>query len=1004
MRTHSIGKTLPICILTSAAASALPSALYGGVVSTWIGPSGGAWSLSANWDNGVPGSSGVTDAIISSRRSPITVTLDSYPWISTLTIGPSCTLAQTDDHDLSLTGLTNDGLWLLQSTGSGTDIQLNADFTMNGSGAIELGDHWNNRILSVTAPRILTNGADHTIRGGGQLGLNNTRMVNHGLIEAMQPGGFWVDTEGSVSSINDGLMRSRDGSTLTFYSSPWDNTGGVIRAEAGSIVLFRYGSVSGGTIETSDSGELRTSAEACSFVDVTKNGTLRQVDDADCFLHGTITNNGPWYLDSTGSGTDIWLNTPTVTFTGSGAIEMGDHWNNRLFSQNDVRTLHNAAGHTIRGAGQVGNNNTAIVNDGTIEATRPTGLFIDVAEGRVLDNNALLRGRENSSLTLYGTAVDNADGVIRAEAGSKVTFRYGSVEGGLIETTGNGELRTTPEPTQFGNLTVKGFFRQIDDADSVVVGTISNIGTWGLESSGSGTDIFLNSPIVTFTGNGVIAMGNHINNRILSTNDVRTLVNAADHTIRGAGQIGLNNTALINDGLIEATLPVGIAMDIADGKVLENNGLIRARNGSTLTMYGTGVDNEGGVLRAEENSLVRLRYGWVNGGTLETTGSGEIRSTTEPTQFSNLTNAGLVRQVDDADALVAGMITNNSLWRVESSGSGSDLLMNSPTVTFVGTGAVELKGHSNARLFSTGDVRTLVNGQFHTIRGGGQIGLNNSSIQNAGLIEASDPVSMTIDPYDAGSFNNTGTIRVSGSGGMTITYGPWSNHGLVDIDPGCSLQRHGTYWQADGETRVDGTLTMPVGGYEQVLGLLSGSGVVNGPVSISGGSCSPSNVDGTALGTFTVNGSYVQGNDGGYVVDLGVAGNDHLTVQGSATLGGALQVRLDGGFVPMPGQEFTILTATSINSVYGCVEFPNAPVGYFTLVYQPTSVKLRVNVAPVQESDLNFDGVVNATDLAILLGAWGVDPCDNAICCPADLNGDGKVTATDLAVLLGDWS
>lgn len=41
---------------------------------------------------------------------------------------------------------------------------------------------------------------------------------------------------------------------------------------------------------------------------------------------------------------------------------------------------------------------------------------------------------------------------------------------------------------------------------------------------------------------------------------------------------------------------------------------------------------------------------------------------------------------------------------------------------------------------------------------------------------------------------------------------------------------------------------------------------------------------------------------------------------------------------------------------------------------------------------------VNASDLAILLGAWGPNPGH-----PADLNGSGTVNASDLALLLGNW-
>ncbi|MFO0826667.1 MAG: hypothetical protein U0572_00835 [Phycisphaerales bacterium] len=54
-----------------------------------------------------------------------------------------------------------------------------------------------------------------------------------------------------------------------------------------------------------------------------------------------------------------------------------------------------------------------------------------------------------------------------------------------------------------------------------------------------------------------------------------------------------------------------------------------------------------------------------------------------------------------------------------------------------------------------------------------------------------------------------------------------------------------------------------------------------------------------------------------------------------------------------------------------------------------------VNTSPPCVADLNGDGVVNAQDLGILLGAWGTNG--------ADLNGDGIVNAQDLGILLGAW-
>ncbi|MCP4833725.1 MAG: hypothetical protein GY895_03080 [Phycisphaera sp.] len=47
--------------------------------------------------------------------------------------------------------------------------------------------------------------------------------------------------------------------------------------------------------------------------------------------------------------------------------------------------------------------------------------------------------------------------------------------------------------------------------------------------------------------------------------------------------------------------------------------------------------------------------------------------------------------------------------------------------------------------------------------------------------------------------------------------------------------------------------------------------------------------------------------------------------------------------------------------------------------------------------DINLDGIVNAADLGLLIGAWGNKGG------AADLNGDGLVTAADLGLLIGGW-
>jgi hypothetical protein len=53
--------------------------------------------------------------------------------------------------------------------------------------------------------------------------------------------------------------------------------------------------------------------------------------------------------------------------------------------------------------------------------------------------------------------------------------------------------------------------------------------------------------------------------------------------------------------------------------------------------------------------------------------------------------------------------------------------------------------------------------------------------------------------------------------------------------------------------------------------------------------------------------------------------------------------------------------------------------------------------ASLRRGDLDGDGAVQASDLAVMLGAWAQPGAT------ADLDLDGTVGASDLALLLGNW-
>lgn len=78
---------------------------------------------------------------------------------------------------------------------------------------------------------------------------------------------------------------------------------------------------------------------------------------------------------------------------------------------------------------------------------------------------------------------------------------------------------------------------------------------------------------------------------------------------------------------------------------------------------------------------------------------------------------------------------------------------------------------------------------------------------------------------------------------------------------------------------------------------------------------------------------------------------------------------------------------------------PFAPVGYpptTPLLVIGSDTLIGFDVVVACPADINGDTIVDAADLAALLGQWGAPGS-------ADLNGDGVVNAADLANLLGSW-
>ncbi len=182
-----------------------------------------------------------------------TATFDGTTSAPTISVGSTITLDNSSTTVLKGT-ITNNGTIATNSAGSLTDILLSGPVTLSGKGALVMSDNNANRIYGVTGDAALTNGANHTIEGGGQIGVNNGgygfTLTNNGTILANATTTLSIAPTGNTT--NNGTFQANSGSTL-FMNGPLTNyspatstlTGGTYNAFSGTIALSQANATAG---------------------------------------------------------------------------------------------------------------------------------------------------------------------------------------------------------------------------------------------------------------------------------------------------------------------------------------------------------------------------------------------------------------------------------------------------------------------------------------------------------------------------------------------------------------------------------------------------------------------------------------------------------------------------------------------------------------------------------------------------------------------------------------
>ncbi|MDB5394510.1 MAG: hypothetical protein JWM91_2016, partial [Rhodospirillales bacterium] len=134
---------------------------------------------------------------------------------------------------------------------------------------------------------------------------------------------------------------------------------------------------------------------------VTMNaGTIAIADGAMLPLGGTIENTGTIALGSTGLHTHLEVIVRGVTLEGGGHVTLSDDDHNGIFGGSADATLINVD-NTITGAGNIGEGQLTLINQGTILANGTNALIIDTGSNAVT-NAGVLEATGSGGLVIDG--------------------------------------------------------------------------------------------------------------------------------------------------------------------------------------------------------------------------------------------------------------------------------------------------------------------------------------------------------------------------------------------------------------------------------------------------------------------------------------------------------------------------------------------------------------------------------------------------------------------------
>ena len=478
------------------------------------------------------------------------------------------------------TSLTNDGTFLIDGSAGNAVVNLGSNVTLSGGGVVTMKSNTGAAFLRGVG-LTLTNTND-TIQGAGTIGDNGAlTIVNKSIIDANASGQNLNLNGGGGSVTNTGTLEATGGGVLNISGAVTNKTGGVVTANGGTVNVI--GKISGGTLNTSNSGVMESSGASTvlSGVTISSGSTYTAGPGTTTQLNGAIVNDGTFAINGATSNAIVNLGS-AVTLSGKGTITMTTSTGS-AYLRGSGFTLTNT-NDTIKGAGFIGDSGAlALVNKGTIDASsKGQNLSVNDGNGGVT-NTKTLEATAGGVLQLFNT-ITNTGGTITASGkGSTVEVDNATIVGGTLTTKTGGLMQTVGTSTLNGvTISASSTYTTADGAVTDLDGSIVNNGTFLVNGSAGNAIVQLGSA-VTLSGGGTVTLESKTGSAFLRGSSL-TLTNT-NNTIQGAGNIGDSGAlAISNSGTIDANSSGQNLSLGAGGGSITNTGTFEATNGGVLNV------------------------------------------------------------------------------------------------------------------------------------------------------------------------------------------------------------------------------------------------------------------------------------------------------------------------------------------------------------------------------------------------------------------------------------